>query len=167
MIRIEQSNPFSCLAATAAMIVGSSERDVFDVIGHDGTSLAVVKPFPEVTVWRDTEHRRPILIGEIAWYLHTRGFRLGLCAYPITETGQVTGLAFAASTQYPALLIVDGANLKHAVFWTGREVLDPKPGRVGPYDLDDYKIFEWWPVARVAPWRDSAPGLARPTSRRH
>lgn len=142
-MRVEQSNIYSCLAATAAMVAGTTEQKVFDFIGHDGST-----GFPE---------RRPILLGEIAWFLHQRGFRLGICAEPETAARLFTGtdprefgLGVWVMSKHPAILIVKGFVFNHAVFWTGRQVLDPKRGRSGGYDLDDFKILEWWPVARIA-----------------
>lgn len=42
----------------------------------------------------------------------------------------------------PAILSVQGSGELHAVFWTGKEVIDPAPGREKPRSWEQYDVLE-------------------------
>lgn len=119
---IHQPTQFSCMACVAAMITGDPLEVVFSLLGHDGSE-------------------RHFRFLEIAAYLNGTGYHLG-------DYREWLSLK-CVSRHQPALLIVDGVRGlgKHAVYWTGKEVLDPEPANAG-MKIHHYRVREWWPVTR-------------------
>lgn len=119
---ILQPTQYSCMACVVAMITGEPLKLVFATLGHDGSE-------------------RHFRFLDCAAHLNRCGFHLG-------AMGKEYGLTRIPYGQ-PALLIVGRMSGKgnHAVYWTGKRVLDPEPAHAGK-QLDDYTVREWWPVTR-------------------
>lgn len=119
---IHQPTRYSCMACVVAMITGEPVELVFASLGHDGSA-------------------RHFRFLECAAHLNRCGFHLG-------GSGKNHGL-FRIPYGQPALLIVASQSGQgtHAVYWTGKRVLDPEPANSGK-ELCEYRVREWWPVTR-------------------
>lgn len=123
-----QGDDFSCLGCVAAMITGETIADVAAFVGHDAS-------------------RRPFRMTDIAQYLACCGYLLGAYAERVRPGRMIN---FCWSWRIGAVVIVASASGAgtHAIYWTGREVLDPEPRNAGR-KLQDYVVKEWWPVIKV------------------
>lgn len=120
---VKQPTPYSCAAACVAMITGMQLEIIFSDLGHDGSEK----------YFRFTEY---------AAVLNRYGFHLGMYSAS-SEAGRKRLVVMSATSRTPALVIVAGGENNHAVFWTGRKVMDPL-GRDWP--LENYLVLEWWPI---------------------
>jgi len=111
------------------MVTGEPLRRVVADVGHDGGQVVENSRYPD--------GRRGFTLCEIVRYLAGRGFILGV---PLDQTVSITD---------PAILIVQGRKYKHAVLWTGLDVLDPNPTAPDNRQPMDYQILQWWPGVRV------------------
>lgn len=142
--RVHQPNDWSCFAAVAAMITGDDLEDFVAHVGHDGSAIVENGPFED--------GRQGFALCEVIGYLASRGFVMGVSAPVKTNIPRVgwAGIpirVFVPAWE-PAILIVTGARYNHAVFWTGREVIDPNPERLNDVEPRNYDVLEWWPVKR-------------------
>lgn len=130
---VKQRNRFDCMAAALAMILDTDIEYAYEQIGHDGTD--------------GKGGYRPTRMRDFIKIAAQHGVFLGSHFVPLPlDAGYQTDIGLSG----PALLIVQGANDPHAVCFDGRVVLDPSPGRIGTYDLDDYKILQWWPIRQIS-----------------
>lgn len=129
-MRINQPTMYGCAAAVMAMITGAQVEDVFREIGHRC-------------------ERKGMRFDEVVVFLAKRGYHLGAYAEPALP-GSSRMIKMEWSRSIPAYLVVANRNGtgSHAVYWNGRQVLDPEPDNAG-MGLDEYYVREWWPVITI------------------
>lgn len=118
---VVQPTKYSCTAACVAMITGVPIEMIFADLGHDGSE-------------------RPFLFVEYAAVLNRYGYHLGMPAVEHAE-----GVSRFCRKDGAAIILARTSDGKsaHAVFWTGKRVLDPAGASK---QLEEYRIIEWWPI---------------------
>ena len=148
---IKSPNRWSCLLASAAMLLDTELKDLVDEIGHDGSEI----------IWPDSKEpfcRRAFHIAEIIELFDKRGF----CLTPIeclprsvpTIDAEPFLVAFEANYQRiirhmlaPGILVGYGPNGNpHAAAWNTIRVYDPM-GDI--YVRDDFTIRTFWKMLTI------------------
>lgn len=145
---LKQSDTFSCMICVASMATGTKRQEVIDFIGMDGSEHDSDSKHPDKC--------RGISAWDIYSYLINNnvypGFLDATFLNPVKNMDELESIQLEVPIKdYPAIVSVKSRRLPegniHAVYWTGKEILDPDPGFSGT--LADYDIVGWLPLVRA------------------
>lgn len=138
ILRIIQPNDWGCMAAVAAMIVGT---------GYEET-VASIRP--------ESNSDKPFSDQEITKYLLINGFVMSQDIHPpgsYDTEAMIRWISRMGLLSSPALISVKSMKrphpAEHAILWTGDTALDPNPDIGQPIPLLTYEITRWAPLGHL------------------
>ena len=130
---MKQTESNDCMAATAAMITGTTLNEAKQAMKQTEDGYF---SFPEVMLYCA---KHGLTVGDYALDLPPVSVELGK-------------VEFSYSIKIPALVVVETfagpvCNL-HALYWDGNMVHDPSPAQPDGLPLHSYRIRFWWPIVQ-------------------
>jgi hypothetical protein len=143
---VRQKDVWSCYACVAATITGETLEDVISFVGHDGSAKVEWSKHPD--------KYRGFTMDEINLYLASRHYTLGVVGANVSGMkADIVDKYERIDVQVPfslrALILVESSlfdGITHCLYWDGKHAFDPN--HVGPVELKNYELLEWWPVIK-------------------
>lgn len=156
---VKSKNAWSCLIASAAMVLDKHPDVLTELIGHDGSEII----FPDA---REPARRRGFHVQEIIDCAHAYGYAVTpVEALPISTPDRVREyeVKFCVSNEERfSLCLEDSTGILtgrarqwgHAVAWDGSSVYDPR-GKVTTFALCEMDIDIFWRFTKIISKRKS------------